>query len=331
MKEIEISQTGLVDDKTIVKAGKISGVQVFITGSVSDIGDEFIINCKIIDVETGTVVAIADAKIPQDELIETRERYAYEYISQYGLGINVQVSYVPVVKSPVDKYTSTMIDTFLNYRPMLWLNFKLGISYYTLDFDQISNIPSTTVFPTVSGAANYTTAVMPGDPTLNTPVTWEKSTIDFISPYIGLDYNWTPSRLFTIGVGMGLNFVKNIEYIQQYDKGYHDIYPTTTHHGEVISPFTVKQNLNRDKFIYIYRIEIKPQIFISPRLTLGLYLAYMIPSSSFKVSESQINNEAASKSNLYYNINPNILGDGRDVEDMKLQGFMFGTSLNFYF
>jgi TolB-like protein len=229
MREIELSQTGLVDDNSLVKAGRIAGVQIFIRGTVSDIADDFLVSCKIIDVETGIVVAMADTRIPQNRLIEVKEKYAYEYIAQYGLGINVQVSYMPAIKCPINNYTSYMIDSFLNYRPKLWLNFKLGVSYYTLEFDKIENIQSTTVFPTVSGAANYTTSVMPGDPTLNTPVTWQKSKIDFLSPYIGLDYNWTPSRLFTIGFGLGLNFVKNIEYVQQYDKGYHDLYPETTH------------------------------------------------------------------------------------------------------
>jgi len=57
----------------------------------------------------------------------------------------------------------------------------------------------------------------------------------------------------------------------------------------------------------------------------------MLPSSSFKVTESTINNEAASKSNLYYGINPNILGNSKNIEDTKLQGYMLGISLNFYF
>jgi TolB-like protein len=329
--EIEMSQTGLVDDKSVIQAGKMVGVQVFITGTISDVGDDFLVSCRVIDVETGTVVAMADTKIPQDELIETMEKYAYEYISQYGLGINVQVSYIPKIKSPVDGYTSYMIDTFLNYRPELWLNFKLGVSYFSLEFEEMSNISSKSVYPTIEGAGNYSTSIMPGDPTLNTPVNWQNASISYVSPYIGLDYNWTPSRLFTLGLGVGMNFTKNIEFLQQYDKGYYDLYPSTTHFGEVISPFVIKQNLNRDSFIYIYRFEIKPQVFLSPRLTLGLYLAYMIPSTSFKVSESQINGESSNKADRYYNINPKILADGRNVEDMSLRGFLVGGSLNFYF
>jgi TolB-like protein len=331
ISEIEISQTGFVDDKSIVQAGKMVGIQVFITGSVSDVGEDFLVSCRVIDVETGTVVAMAETKIPQDELVETREKYAYEYISQYGLGINIQMSYIPKIKSPVDGYTSYMIDTFVNYRPELWLNFKLGVSYFNLDFNEKNNISSKTVFPTITGAGNYSVPTMPGDPTLNTPVNLEKASISYISPYIGFDYNWTPSRLFTLGLGVGLNIAKDIEFIQQFDKGYYDLYPSTTHSGEVISPFIIKQNLNRDSFIYVYRIEVKPQVFLSPRLTLGLYFAYMIPSTSFKVSESQINGESSNKANLYYNINPKILADGRNVEDMSLRGFMIGGSLNFYF
>jgi len=229
ISEIEMSQSGLIDDKSISKAGKIAGVQVFITGSVSDIGNEFVVNFKVIDVETATVVAMTETRIPQDELIEVREKYAYEYIAQYGLGINVQFSYIPKIKCPIDGYTSYMLDTFLNYRPMLWLNFKLGVSYYALEFNKIGNIPSAIIFPTITIAPNYNNPPAPGEPFMNVPIIWQKSKIDFISPYIGLDYNYTPSYWFTIGFGFGLNLVKNIEYVQQYDKGFKDRFPETTH------------------------------------------------------------------------------------------------------
>jgi len=58
LKEMELSLTGLVKDDEILRVGKLAGVQVFIAGSISELKDNFVINTKIIDCETGEIVGV---------------------------------------------------------------------------------------------------------------------------------------------------------------------------------------------------------------------------------------------------------------------------------
>jgi len=57
MKEHNFSMSGLVDQTTIKKVGKIIGVDAIITGSVTPFGDNIRVTCKVILTETAKVIA----------------------------------------------------------------------------------------------------------------------------------------------------------------------------------------------------------------------------------------------------------------------------------
>ncbi len=339
MKELELSMSGVVNDNEMVKAGNLAGAKVFLRGTITEEGGKFVITARLVDIETGVVAVIAKTEIESDALIEKQRQFAYEYIAQYGLGINTQFSLVPHITSPRDGAFGSAIDVFVNYRPYLWLNFKLGVTYFSMTYTAEENGFATQMYPlcsTHSGVSNYGSFENYGFHAKN-------ADISEVGPYIGLDYNWTPYQFFTIGFGLSMSMITpNI--INVYNNGWvwidddDDPENNTASNGTLkqINGFIIEQQMEP---VAMFRFEIKPQLFISPRFTIGLYLAYMY-STPMKVSRTTINSEYTISKQFspneemhqkYMGLNANTYGINHNVEDVKLNSMMYGLSFNFYF
>ncbi|MCX5829256.1 MAG: FlgO family outer membrane protein [Deltaproteobacteria bacterium] len=70
LAEHNLSLSGLVDQKTVKKLGKIAGVDAVITGSVTPFGDSIRITCKIIATDTARVFGAAKGDIAKTKAIE---------------------------------------------------------------------------------------------------------------------------------------------------------------------------------------------------------------------------------------------------------------------
>jgi hypothetical protein len=57
LNEFKLSQTGLVDEKSILKKLELKSVEYFITGHISKIGDNTLIETQIIKVRTGEIIS----------------------------------------------------------------------------------------------------------------------------------------------------------------------------------------------------------------------------------------------------------------------------------
>ncbi len=63
MKEQKLQASGIVDDRTAVSLGKLSGADAMILGSISFIGGQGRVSARVIDVETGETIAARDAPV----------------------------------------------------------------------------------------------------------------------------------------------------------------------------------------------------------------------------------------------------------------------------
>ena len=324
IREMQLSMSGLIGEKSVIEAGKLSSARVFMGGSISEIQDRFQINVKLVDSETGRVIAQETVEVKQRDLIRMKQEIAFAYMAQHGIGINFQYSY-GFIHSPAD-YVLTYTDVFVNYRPFLWLSFKLGLTTVDLGFNEITNIRAQTIFPTLPGSEES--------------IDYSEGDLNEISPYVGIDFNYTPSDKFTIGFGIGFNYFREPILTQHFSPLYY--YNETTTSTEQGGVFDVIQEM---KPLYLLRLEIKPQYFITPRMTVGLYFAYIF-SNQFRVYKSLINNEysgfiGADSGNTehelemqtkYYNIPLSILADGRNINDVDFNmSYALGISFNFYF
>jgi len=70
IEELALAQTGLVDsDGDAAKVGQMAGADAIVVGSVSDAGDKFLVNARIISVEKATVLVADSVEIQAADLI----------------------------------------------------------------------------------------------------------------------------------------------------------------------------------------------------------------------------------------------------------------------
>ena len=72
MKEHEMGMTGLMDEETIARIGKMRGVEAIITGSVIKFGDVISVTAKLINTETAKIIDSADFKVNDVNAISSR-------------------------------------------------------------------------------------------------------------------------------------------------------------------------------------------------------------------------------------------------------------------
>lgn len=62
LKEQELSMTGVIDESSAAKVGKLLGVKAIISGSISKLGSYMEVNARIIDVESASIIAAERVK-----------------------------------------------------------------------------------------------------------------------------------------------------------------------------------------------------------------------------------------------------------------------------
>ncbi len=69
LKEIELGQTGVIDEAKAVEIGRMANVQSFLFGSVSDAGAYFIINIRVVNTETAEIIASESVQIAHASMV----------------------------------------------------------------------------------------------------------------------------------------------------------------------------------------------------------------------------------------------------------------------
>ncbi len=69
LKELELGQTGFVDDKVAPKLGKLLEASVLVLGSVNDAGSTIRINAQMIDVSTGATIVADGVELKSANLV----------------------------------------------------------------------------------------------------------------------------------------------------------------------------------------------------------------------------------------------------------------------
>lgn len=81
LKEIELGQTGLIDENTAPKAGKMIGAEGLVVGSFQISGQTIRIDARLLDVETGRVLVFAGAYGELDKIFEAQDRIAASFLA----------------------------------------------------------------------------------------------------------------------------------------------------------------------------------------------------------------------------------------------------------
>lgn len=66
LEEHDLARTGAFDPATLRKLGKVLSAEGIVTGSFTTIGREVVVNARLIDVETGVIVAASERRAERD-------------------------------------------------------------------------------------------------------------------------------------------------------------------------------------------------------------------------------------------------------------------------
>ena len=76
LSEQKFQASGLVNEQTAKDIGMIAGVDFVCYGTLKDIGDNFTVNARVVDVETGEVAAMSRANITKDAYLKKQVQSA---------------------------------------------------------------------------------------------------------------------------------------------------------------------------------------------------------------------------------------------------------------
>ncbi len=65
--QLKLDQSGVIDPGTARQVGKVAGVEAIVTGTMTDLDSSVAINCRLIAVETGQLLAAANTRILKDD------------------------------------------------------------------------------------------------------------------------------------------------------------------------------------------------------------------------------------------------------------------------
>lgn len=66
MEEHHLAQTGMINPATLKKIGRVFSVEAVVTGSFVSLGREAVVNARLINVETGVIIAAAERQVDRD-------------------------------------------------------------------------------------------------------------------------------------------------------------------------------------------------------------------------------------------------------------------------
>lgn len=129
MKEIELGMTGLMDEKSVPKAGKLLGAELILTGTVSEADGNIIVDAKLISVETGEIIVAKSINLPRNEVILQSKEYQWSsFQSKYGISFAVNTGMIISAENYEHLIQTYSIDAMYRVTD----NIKAGLGYYSI-------------------------------------------------------------------------------------------------------------------------------------------------------------------------------------------------------
>lgn len=207
LQEIEFSLSDLASEKTAVRVGNMTGAAMFIAGSVAESGNNFLLNARLIDVETAVVMGAESITLPKDEFIEVARTVQYSYVSEYGLGFfaalggEILLSGMPSQEHIKENLMMLNLGSGVSYRPWDFLQVCAAFhntwgSYPLGEFD-----PSEDDYDNSELVAEYYDSTLDSATKHGLP----QYTYDYTQNYLeGLVFLvWNPIKELTLSVGGG--------------------------------------------------------------------------------------------------------------------------------
>jgi len=116
LKEIELGQTGLVDEDTAPKVGKMIGADELVIGSFQIVGENIRIDARFLDVESGRVHVFSGAYGELDKVFEVQDRIAASCLESLNFYLTNEertlLAAKPTTSMDAYKLYSQAVDTY---------------------------------------------------------------------------------------------------------------------------------------------------------------------------------------------------------------------------
>lgn len=89
LKEQKLGLSGAIDSETAIRVGKLLGAQQIVLGSVSKLGKSYQINARLVDAQTGEIIAPSIVEVAVKVFDEEANRYLMLVPDQQSIGLQV--------------------------------------------------------------------------------------------------------------------------------------------------------------------------------------------------------------------------------------------------
>jgi TolB-like protein len=281
LEEIEFSLSDMADNGRTVQVGQLTSARILLAGSVTESGSSFLLNSRLIDVETGVVIGAQSVSVLKEELITEAEALKYEYVTRYGLGFQAlagadfPVSGIPRSDS-FEAFPILVHSGFgVSYRPWRFLQIvgSMNITWSEFQYGQFD--PASSEYDNAALVETYFTTVVPGDSLPSYSIEYSQKYLDLTAFYV---YQPFKGLALSVGggglVGMYDNYIKitNVPiYIGPIASGIPDPVEVLLPANWIRQDFVIEGG---NALLYGPLAAFKLEYFVSPRLLLYFSVQY---------------------------------------------------------
>jgi len=316
LEEIKFSLSGLADTERI-EPGRIEGIDYFVDGSVTQLGDSFTVSMRVVEVNTSKVIYTSETTIPKYDIVDYTEKLVAAYVSTYGLGIEFYLTPFYYLNSEMSDIEGQIAEGWpigftINYRIsrnlVIWLGmegttgaFRLEDTFESKDYP-IADVVNITGYPGTSigyyKERTYTTA------------------------QIGLGYVFNFTQKFNTTLGLdakvGMSFLQQFYMMEDNDS------------TEVLTRIIRSQDIS----FFVLSPVVKLQYYFTPRFTVNVDYSYGFQLNGddetvYTYADDRVNNEDGFFPELY-NLVPGLDPYGNE-HIIDFSGHRVRMGFGFYF
>jgi TolB-like protein len=205
LEEIEFSLSDLADTGQTVEVGQLTGARILLAGSVTESGPSFLLNGRLVDVETGVVIGARSVSVPKEELITEAEAFKYEYVTRYGLGfqalVGADIPFSGIPRSDKFEAFPSLLHTGIgvSYRPWRFLQIAATMNFTWGEFQYGEFNPRSSEYQNADLVEAYFELYSLGD------TNFPSYSIEYSQKYLDLTayYVYQPRKGLTLSIGGG--------------------------------------------------------------------------------------------------------------------------------
>ena len=283
LEEIEFSLSDMADTSRTVEVGQLTSARILLAGSVTESGSSFLLNGRLIDVETGVVIGAQSVSVPKEELITEAEAFKYEYVTRYGLGFQAlagadfPVSGIPR-SDEFEAFPILLHSGFgVSYRPWRFLQIagSMNITWTEFQYGDFDPAP-TTGYKNTNWLYDYYYSLVPLDSSL------PSYSVEYSQKYLDLQvyYVWQPLKPLVVSFGGGglVGLYTNYIKMKNFPIYVGPLDPATGEPPNALNNFLwIRQDVvleGGNALTYGLLAALKIEYFLSPRLVLLLNATY---------------------------------------------------------